>query len=90
VLPSRPLDDKSRFLMRAGFHPANPEDLATAIRTLAAKEPASEDGRNEYGTFWRVEGPLIGPTRSIAVVAIWLQWHADGRFRFITLKPART
>ena len=89
LLVPKPLDDKSKFLMQAGFTAANPQALDAAIHALAAAETASEDGRNEYGVFWRVRGLLSGPEGSIPVVAIWLQWHADGRFRFITLKPAR-
>jgi len=89
LLVPKPLDDKSRFLARAGFDTANPEVLETAIRTLAAAEPALHDGTNEYGNFWRVEGLLTGPERGILVVTIWLEWHTDGRFRFVTLKPWR-
>lgn len=89
LLVPKPLDDKSKFLMRAGFTAANPQALDAAIRSLAASAVASEDGRNEYGIFWRVEGLLVGPDCELPVVAIWLQWHVDGRFRFITLKPAR-
>jgi hypothetical protein len=90
LLVPRPLDDKSKFLARGGFHRANPQALHDAIRALAAAEPAIQDGSSEYGTFWRVEGSLHGPDREIRVVTIWLQWHTDGRFRFITLKPGRT
>lgn len=90
LLVPRPLDDKSKFLMQAGFSPANPLVLDAAIRGLAAAEPATEDGGNEYGVFWRVTGLLRGPDRAVPVVAIWLQMHANARFRFITLKPART
>lgn len=89
LLVPRPLDDKSKFLGRAGFNSANPQVLDAAIRALAAAAPAIEDGDNEYGTFWRVEGPLHGPDGAMLVVTIWLRWHVDGRFRFITLKPGR-
>jgi hypothetical protein len=89
LLVPRPLDDKSKFLGRAGFTSANPHVLDAAIRALAAAEPAIEDGDNDYGTFWRVEGALHGPDGAILVVTIWLRWHVDGRFRFITLKPGR-
>lgn len=89
LLVPKPLDDKSRFLGRAGFTPAHPQTLDAAIRALAAAEPAIQDCVNEYGTFWRVEGLLMGPDRGIPVVTIWIQRHADGRFRFITLKPGR-
>ncbi|MBU6277089.1 MAG: hypothetical protein KGQ61_10660 [Planctomycetes bacterium] len=89
LLVPKPLDDKSKFLLRAGFTQANPQVLEAAIRELAATATASEDGSNEYGVFWRVQGQLAGPGRAIEVVVIWLQLKADGRFRFITLKPAR-
>lgn len=89
LLVPRPVDDKSKFLGQVGFNSANPQVLDAAIRALAAAEPAMEDGGNEYGTFWRVEGLLHGPDGATLVVTIWLRWQVDGRFRFITLKPAR-
>ena len=89
LLVARPLDDKSKFLASAGFTQSNPEILESAIRNLATAAPAKEDGNNEYGIFWRVAGQLYGPAGTLQVVTIWLQWHLDGRFRFITLKPLR-
>lgn len=51
---------------------------------------AVEDGTNEYGTFFRVEGILEGPAPPpLQVVLIWLQWKLDGTFHFVTLKPLR-
>ncbi|WP_323713199.1 DUF6883 domain-containing protein [Gloeocapsopsis dulcis] len=51
---------------------------------------AAEDGNNEYGVFYRVEGDLQGVNgRNLAVVTIWLRWHLNGQFRFVTLKPKR-
>ena len=50
---------------------------------------AVEDKKSEYGVFLRAEGSLAGPNgRVLSVVTIWLQ-SADGRFRFITLKPRK-
>jgi hypothetical protein len=89
LLVPKPLDDKSKFLARAGFTHANPQTLDAAIRALAAAAPAIQDRSNEFGTFWRVEGLLTGSARAVPVVTIWLEWRADGRFRFITLKPWR-
>lgn len=89
LLIARPLDDKSKFLASAGFTQSNFEILEAAIRNLATVAPAEEDGRNDYGIFWRVAGRLQGPTGTLQVVTVWLQWHLDGRFRFITLKPLR-
>ena len=89
LLVARPLDDKSKFLASAGFTQSNSEILEAAIRNLATVSPADEDGRNDYGIFWRVAGRLQGLTGTLQVVTVWLQWHHDGRFRFITLEPLR-
>ena len=83
-------DDKSKFLAQAGFTQENPEELLTAIRLLAELAEAVEDGSNEYGEFYRVEGNL--PDRNggnLAVVTIWIKWYIDGSFHFVTLKPQK-
>jgi len=82
------MDDKSKFLSQAGFTRENPHLLLAAIRELAARTEAVEDGGNEYGVFLRAEGRLTGPSgRSLPVVTIWLRWRTDGQTRFVTLKP---
>jgi hypothetical protein len=54
---------------------------------LAAVD-AIDDGTNEYGTFLRTDGDIVGPNgRRLAVTAVWLRQH--GRVRFLTLKPRR-
>lgn len=89
LLAPRPVDDKSRFLGRAGFLASRPEELEAGIRRLAAGHEAEEDGTGTYGSFWRVEGLLAGPEGTLRVVTIWLKRAADGRFHFVTLKPAK-
>jgi hypothetical protein len=90
LLVSRPWDDKSRFLGQAGFSLTDPDLLEEGIRRVAANFDAIEDGTNDYGTFFRVEGDLEGPNgRTLQVVQIWLQWKLDGTFHFVTLKPRR-
>lgn len=89
LLVSRPWDDKSKFLGRAGFAIDAPDLLEAAIRELASRADASEDGENVYGTFWRSEGELVGPGGKLQVVLIGLQWAVDGTFHFVTLKPLR-
>ena len=88
-LVRRPWDDKSKYLASAGFTLENPEALEAAIRDLASTSESHEDGINEYGVFWRTEGLLKGPLRTLPVVLIWLQWTVDGTVRFVTLKPQR-
>ena len=44
----------------------------------------------EYGTFYRVEGELIGTNNvKLSVTTIWLQRKIDNQFQFITLKPRK-
>lgn len=88
LLVPRQWDDKSRFLAQGGFSRENPHLLLAAIRELAASVEAREDGESQYGEFFRAEGNLPGPTgRTLPVVTIWLRAWADGRVRFVTLKP---
>lgn len=90
LLVPRPWDDKSKYLVRAGFTLQNPAELEAAIRRLAADEPADPDGANAYGTFYRIDGSVQGPNgRSLPVTLIWLQWAIDGSFHLVTLKPRR-
>lgn len=57
---------------------------------MAAAYDAAKEGTSEYGTFYRVEGELMGPGGlSLPVTQIWLQWSIDGTFHFVTLKPLR-
>jgi hypothetical protein len=90
LLIPRPWDDKSKYLAQAGFHLAEPHHLEGAIRGMIGQYDAVENGSNDYGTFYRVAGELVGPTGvSLPVVLIWLQWKMDSTFHFVTLKPTR-
>jgi hypothetical protein len=90
LLIPREVDDKAKFLAQAGFTLADPGMLEAAIHELIQTHDAIYDLTNEYGDFYRVEGPLIGPTGELVVVTIWLlQTGSDGSFRFVTLKPKR-
>nr|WP_228024983.1 hypothetical protein [cf. Phormidesmis sp. LEGE 11477] len=50
---------------------------------------AIADQQNKYGTFYRVEGDLIGSSGTLAVVTVWLERTYDGAIQFITLKPKK-
>lgn len=89
LLTFRPRGDKSEFLARAGFARGNAQALNKALRELVAASEAVEDGTNEYGQFFRVEGDLVDTTGTrLSVATIWLQ-HKDGTVRFVTLKPRK-
>ena len=89
LLVRRVFDDKSKYLGKAGFTLTNPEALETAIRELASTVVAHQDGKNDYGVFWRTEGTLCGPTGNIPTVVIWLERATDGMVHFVTLKPGK-
>jgi hypothetical protein len=90
LLVPKARNDKSKFLAMAGFTQENPESLRTAIRLLADSIEASYDRSNEYGTFYQVSGELIDANGiNLSVVTIWLQRQIDGKFQFVTLKPAK-
>jgi hypothetical protein len=83
-------NDKSRFLAQAGFTQDNPAILRSAIQLVIDSGEAIADRTNEYGTFYQVEGELIGNNGvSLSVTTIWLERSIDGRFQFVTLKPSR-
>jgi hypothetical protein len=88
LLVQKARNDKSKFLAQAGFTQENPEELKTAIRIQAVVTAAVEDRNNEYGTFYQVEGDLIGVNGvNLSVVTIWLRRQIDSKFQFVTLKP---
>lgn len=90
LLVQKARNDKSRFLAQAGFTQENAEALKLAIQMQAIGAEAVEDRSNEYGTFYQVEGDLIGATGvRLSVVTIWLERQIDGKFQFITLKPRK-
>jgi hypothetical protein len=89
LLVSRPEDDKSKFLAQVGFTLDNPAQLKQAIFELIQSYEAIADRHNKYGTYYLVEGPLLGPNGSLAVVTVWIERTVDGIFQFVTLKPKR-
>lgn len=90
LLVRKARNDKSKFLAQAGFTQENSEALKAAIQMQAVATGAVEDRSNEYGTFYQVEGDLIGKNGvRLSVVTVWLQRQIDGKFQFVTLKPRK-
>ena len=82
LLVPREHDDKSGFLAQAGFDLSDPDLLLQAIRRLAAASEAVEDGVNEYGIFYRLDGVLEGRG------ARGLRWRRSGCAGTWTAGPA--
>lgn len=89
LLLPRQEDDKSRFLAQAGFTQANPDELKQDILTLVQTYDAISDRQDKYGTYYRVEGGLIGSNCTLAVVTLWIDRAKDGNIQFVALKPKR-
>jgi hypothetical protein len=90
LLVQKARNDKSKFLAQAGFTQENPETLKAAIQNQAIATETIEERSNEYGTFYQVEGELVGANGvSLSVVTVWLQRQIDGKFQFVTLKPRK-
>jgi hypothetical protein len=90
LLVPQPKNDKSKFLAQAGFTLDNPATLLAAIRSIIASNEATLDRTDEYGTFYRVTGVLIGVNGiDLGVVTVWLQRQENGEFRFVTLLPSQ-
>ncbi|MEL6138969.1 MAG: DUF6883 domain-containing protein [Cyanobacteria bacterium J06628_6] len=89
LLIPRKEDDKSKFLAQAGFTLANTDQLKDAILLVVQTCEAVSDRHDRYGKYYRVEGPLVGPDGTLAVVTVWIERIADGKFQFVTLKPKR-
>lgn len=90
LLVQKARNDKSKFLAQAGFTQENSEALKAAIQAQTAAQDAVEDRSNEYGTFYQVEGDLVGANGvNLSIVTVWLQRRIDGKFQFVTLKPRK-
>jgi hypothetical protein len=88
LLVLRELDDKSKFLNKAGFTQENPKDLELAIRKHIQEFEANQDRSNKYGDFYTVQGDLEGTNGTfLQIVSVWLKRRIDQIFQFITLKP---
>lgn len=90
LLIHKPQNDKSKFLAQAGFTVQNPDVLKAAIQSLTSSTDAIEDSSNEYGTFYRVSGEIVGINgKCLSVITIWIQRFIDNKFQFVTLKPQK-
>ncbi len=84
LLVQKARNDKSKFLAQAGFTQETSEALKVAIQKQALAGEAVEDRSNEYGTFYQVEGDLVGTNGvNLSVVTVWLQRRIDGKFQFV-------
>jgi hypothetical protein len=91
LLVSRPEDDKSAFLARAGYRPQTADRLVADLRTQLLPQEAKLLESGEYGTKYEIRGKLTGPNgRILRVASIWMIEEAGGKAKFVTLYPDKT
>jgi len=80
--------DKSRYLARAGYTPANVERLIEDLRGQILPLAATLSRSTLFGETYFIDGPLLGPSgERIHVRTVWLRQPLSGTVHFVTLIP---
>ena len=88
LLTWRPVSDKSKFLLIAGYNQDNWQLLQKEIKELAENCEALFQDEDEYGVFYSIAGLLHGPNGiTLLVRTVWMKEHSRNQTRFITLYP---
>ncbi len=84
-------NDKSAFLERGGYLPANPDVLIASLVALQEQNEATPIDENQFGRYYEVTGILHGPLGvGLRIRTIWMTEHLSGITKFITLIPIET
>lgn len=80
--------DKSAFLLRGGYTLENADQLLHDLRTQLLPLDATPLHSTEFGQFYEIRGPLIGPNSvTLQIRSIWMKEKLSGGTKFITLIP---
>ena len=83
--PEKSLDKSIAFSNALGYNLDNADSLIQNIRDNLSSFPASEKGRNEYGTRYEVRMNLTGANQRTAnVITAWLDDAKTGKMRLIS------
>ncbi len=81
-------NDKSQFLAKAGYTPANWQDLERDLRQQILPLNAIPTILTEFGQKYEISGQLRGVNGVILkVVTVWIV--SDSETRFVTLVPQK-
>lgn len=90
LLLPRDENDKSQFLVFAGYTLANWQILESDLRQLAKTHEISYTEISPYGTKYEVRGTLAGPNgHTLHIVTVWIKLEGTEETRFVTLFPDR-
>jgi len=89
LLVRREVDDKSKFLAKAGYSLENWQQLEADLRNQILPLEAVPSGeQNRFGNVYEIRGVLSGVNGvSRAVVTIWMVEFETQQTKFITLYP---
>jgi hypothetical protein len=88
LLKLLPASDKSRFLARAGYTPADPARLERDIREQLLPVRAVFVDETDYRWKYEIRGVLVGPNgTALRVRSFWVVVKRTGETRFVTLYP---
>jgi hypothetical protein len=88
LLVWRQEDDKSAFLVRAGYTLDTADQLLADLRSQLLPLEAELLDAGEYGDKYLIRGRLKGPNgRILRVVTVWMIEEATGKAKFVTLYP---
>jgi len=82
--------DKSAFLARGGYTLENTNQLLQDLRTQLLSLDATPLHSTEFGQFYEIRGPLVGPNAvTLQIRTIWMKENLSGVTKFITLIPEK-
>ena len=82
--------DKSAFLARGGYTLENADQLLHDLRTQSLPLDAMPLHSTEFGQFYDIRGPLMGPNgATLQIRSIWMKENLSGVTKFITLIPEK-
>jgi hypothetical protein len=88
LLQWKPEDDKSKFLLQAGYETATAKQLEKDLREQILPLDAVYTETNRFGDKYEIRGKLTGINGiSLDVVTIWMTEFDSGKTKFITLYP---
>jgi len=90
LLVSQTRGDKSAFLARGGYTIENADQLLHDLRTQPLLLDATPLHSTEFGQFYEIRGPLVGPNGvTLQIRSIWMKENVSGVTKFITLIPEK-
>lgn len=88
LLKQRDEDDKSKFLVSAGFTLDTVNELEKELRSQVEKFEAELFDTTDYGDKFQIRGELQGINGiSLKVMTIWMYETSTEKWKFITLIP---